>query len=205
MNNANHRSSIRLYSAADCPQSHKVRLVFAEKGIDVDIHQIVDSWPETIASVTPYGEAPVLFEQEAVIFNSNIIMEYLEERFPHPTLMPAEPLQKAQMKLMLYRIDRDWYSLWPDLVSSSNARASKARKQLLEDLIVLSPVFEQHPYFMSDEFSLVDCALAPLLWRLPSLKITLPPKASAIEDYAQRLFARDGFINSLSETEKQFR
>ncbi|MCC5795793.1 MAG: glutathione S-transferase N-terminal domain-containing protein [Methylophaga sp.] len=205
MNNANHRSSISLYSVPGCPQSHKVRLVFAEKGVDVDIHQIVDHWPEQIASVTPYGEAPVLVEQESVLFNSNIIMEYLEDRFPHPTLMPAEPLQKAQMKLMLYRIDRDWYSLWPDLVSTRNARASKARKQLLEDLIVLSPVFEQHHYFMSDEFSLIDCALAPLLWRLPSLKVKLPAKAKAIEHYANRLFARDSFVNSLSESEKQFR
>ncbi|MCK5881574.1 MAG: glutathione S-transferase N-terminal domain-containing protein, partial [Sinobacterium sp.] len=187
MANSNRRSTLTLYSDPSCPFSHRTRIVIHEKNIEAEIIDLVDGqWPEDVAAASPYGATPILFEREVTLFDSNIINTYFDERFLQPALMPSDPASRANVRLMLHRIDRDWYSLWNALIGIEKGKMSRARKTVLEDLTVLTPLFEKLPFFLSDDFSLLDCSLAPLLWRLPILKIKLPPKAQAIEDYAQR-------------------
>jgi len=204
--NSNRRSMMTIYSDPSCPFSHRTRIVMHEKEIEADIQDLIDgNWPEDIAAANPYGTAPILFERDITLFDSNIINSYFDERFLQPPLMPSDPSLRATARLMLYRIDHDWYSLWPALTGLEKGKMSKARKTIEEDLTVLAPLFSQSKYFMSDEFSLLDCSLAPLLWRLPSLKIKLPSKAKAVEDYAERIFARKSFQDSLSDIERAMR
>jgi RNA polymerase-associated protein len=196
----NRRAQLTVYSNPSCPFSHRTRFAIAEKNIDATIEEVIDGqWPEDIAAANPYNSFPLLVDRDLVLFDSNIINEYLEERYPHPRLLPIDPAEKAKMRLMQLRIDRDWYSLWPSLTST---KASKAHKTLKEDLTVLAPLFDEKPFFMSDEFSILDCAIAPLLWRLELLNIKLPTSAKAVEAYAARLFARDSFQASLSNSER---
>lgn len=204
MNN-NRRSMMTVFSDPACPFSHQMRIVMQEKAIDANIETLNGEWPEEVAAANPYGTGPTLFERDLVLFDSRVIIDYFDERFPHPPLMPVDPAARAKSRLMLHRIDRDWYSLWNALSGKERGKASKARKIIQEDLTVLAPLFESTPYFMSEEFSLLDCSLAPLLWRLPSLNIKLPESARAVERYAERIFARDSFQASLSDTEKTMR
>jgi len=206
MANSNRRSMMTVYSDPSCPFSHRTRIVMQEKNITANIEDVIDGqWPEDVAAATPYGTSPVLFDRDIVLFDSNIINNYFDERFLQPPLMPSDPASRAQARLMLHRIDKDWYSLWNSLLGIEKGKMSKARKTVQEDLTVLAPLFEQSAYFMSNDFSLLDCSLAPLLWRLPLLKIKLPPKAKAVEDYAERIFARDSFQASLSSVEREMR
>lgn len=177
-------------------------MVWFEKAIQADIEYIdPDNPPEDVIELNPYGNTPTLVDRELVLFDAKIIMEYLDERFPHPPLHPMEPVARAQARMLIHRIDRDWYSLLKEIETSGDKKASRTRKLLRERLIAAAPIFASKPYFLSDEFSLVDCALAPLLWRLPILGIDLPKEAAAINNYAQRLFSREGFQKSLSEKE----
>lgn len=195
-----------VYSDPSCPFSHRTRIVMHEKNIFANIEDIIDGqWPEDVAAANPYGTTPILFEHDITLFDSNIINTYFDERFLQPPLMPSDPASRANARLMLYRIDKDWYSLWNALLGLEKGKMSKARKTIEEDLTILAPLFAQSKFFMSDEFSLLDCSLAPLLWRLPMLKIKLPAKASAVEDYAQRIFARESFQASLSDQERAMR
>lgn len=206
MANSNRRATLTLYSDPSCPLSHRTRIVIHEKNIEADIIDLVEGqWPEDVAAASPYGATPILFEREVTLFDSNIINTYFDERFLQPALMPSDPASRANVRLMLHRIDKDWYSLWNALIGIEKGKMSRARKTVLEDLTVLTPLFEKLPFFLSEDFSLLDCSLAPLLWRLPILKIKLPPKAQAIEDYAQRIFARESFQASLSEIERDMR
>jgi len=206
MVNSNPRAMMTLYSDPECPFSHRARIVLHEKNISANVDDIIDGqWPEDIAAANPYGTTPVLVDRDLVLFESSIIVSYFDERFLQPPLMPVDPASRATARLMLHRIDKDWYSLWNALLGKEKGKATKARKTVLEDLTVLAPLFEQTPYFMSNDFSLLDCSIAPLLWRLPSLNIKLPPKAKAVEDYAQRIFARDSFQASLSDAERDMR
>ncbi|MDB2705743.1 glutathione S-transferase N-terminal domain-containing protein [Pseudomonadota bacterium] len=206
MVNSNRRSMMTVYSDPECPFSHRTRIVIQEKNITANIEDIVDGhWPEDIAAASPYGTTPVLFERDITLFDSNIINAYFDERFLQPPLMPSDPSSRASARLMLHRIDKDWYSLWNALMGLEKGKMSKARKTVEEDLTVLAPLFTQSKYFMSNEFSLLDCSLAPLLWRLPLLKIKLPAKAKAVEEYAERIFARPSFQASLSEQERAMR
>ena len=195
-----------LYSGASCPLSHRTRIAIAEKNIAVDIVTIDENnLPEDLIDLNPYSSVPTLVDRDLALYDSRIIMEYLDERYPHPPLMPVDPVSRARTRLMLYRIDRDWYSLL-DAIEGSNANHSVAGgKRLRDQLTVVAPVFEQKPFFMSDEFSLVDCAIAPILWRLPKWGIELPPQAKPLTDYSQRLFKRDGFRSSLTKAEKDMR
>lgn len=205
MNN-NRRSMITVYSDPLCPFSHQMRIVIQEKEIEADIRDLVSGeWPEEVAAANPYGTGPTLFDRDLVLFDARVIIDYFDERFPHPPLMPIDPVARAKARLMLHRIDKDWYALWDALSGREKGKASKARKIIQEDLTVLAPLFANSTYFMSDEFSLLDCTLAPLLWRLPALKIKLPESAGAVEAYAQRVFNRDSFKASLSEAEKAMR
>ncbi|ADE16875.1 Glutathione S-transferase domain protein [Nitrosococcus halophilus Nc 4] len=196
------RSVTILYSDPLCPRCHRTRIVVAEKNISTDIIDVEpDHLPEDLVQLNPYNSTPTLVDRDLVLYESKVIMEYFDERFPHPPLMPVDPISRARIRLMLYRIDQEWYRLLGNAPRSSIT--PKVRKMLIEDLTVLTPVFEKTPFFMNEEFSLLDCTLAPLLWRLPALDIKLPPQAKLIEEYANRVFARDSFQKSLSNAERE--
>ncbi len=201
---ANRRSAMALYSSATSPYSHRTRIVLAEKNINHDIHDVGEGErPEDLIDLNPYNTVPTLIDRDLVLYDSRIIMEYLDERFPHPPLMPVDPVSRANSKLFMYRIDRDMYSVLDQLEDGPDSRvATKLRKELRDSLTVIAPIFDQKPYFMSDEFTLVDCYMAPLLWRLPKYKIELPAQARSVNTYAERLFSRESFQMSLSEIER---
>ncbi len=195
----NRSSVITLYTSSTCAYSHMVRIVLAEKGINYNAIEVdKNDTPEDLKDINPYNEVPTLVDRDLILFEHQIVMEYLDERFPHPPLMQVDPVQRSQNKLMRHRIFRDWYCVIKD---SSAERI----KDLRDSLTVVSPLFEQESFFMSSEFSLMDCALLPLLWRLPSLGIILPAQAKAILEYSDRMFARESFQSSLSDAEREMR
>ncbi len=203
---ANRRSVMTLFSDATCPQSHRVRMVLAEKGITVEIVNIdPDNLPEDLIDLNPYQSVPTLVDRELVLYDPQVITEYLDERFPHPPLMPVDPVSRARSRLALYRINKDWYSLIGDLESAVEKTAAKARKTLRDSLAASVEVFGAKPFFLSDEFSLVDASIAPILWRLEHYRIELPAQAKPVLDYAARMFERDSFQASLTEAEKEMR
>ncbi|MDO6706430.1 stringent starvation protein SspA [Photobacterium sp. 1_MG-2023] len=204
---ANKRSVMTLYSDASDMYSHQVRIVLAEKGVSVEIELVEpDNLPEDLLDLNPYNSVPTLVDRELALYQAGIIMEYLDERFPHPPLMPVYPVARGNSRLMMYRIERNWYSLAEKVIKGTTDEAEKARKQLREELLALSPVFAEFPYFMSEEFSLVDCYLAPLLWRLPAMGIDLTGAGSKeVKAYMTRVFERDSFLASLTEAEREMR
>ena len=201
---ANRRSVMTLFSDATCPQSHRVRMVLAEKGITVEIVNIDPAnLPEDLIDLNPYQSVPTLVDRELVLYDTQVVTEYLDERFPHPPLMPVDPVSRARSRLALFRIEKDWYSLIRDLDSKDDKLVTRARKTLRDSLASNAEVFSAKPYFLSDEFSLVDAAIAPVLWRLKFYNIDLPAQARAVNEYAERMFARDSFKASLTEAEKE--
>lgn len=202
---ANKRSVMTLFSGSNDLYSHQVRIVLAEKGVSVDINYVsADFLPEDLIELNPYNSVPTLVDRELVLYQAQIIMEYLDERFPHPPLMPVYPVARGSSRLMMHRIENDWYSLAKRIQNNDNA--DEARRELKESLLALSPVFAEYPFFMSEEFSLVDCYMAPLLWRLPVLGIELTgPNAKAIKTYMLKMFEMDSFQASLTEVERELR
>lgn len=205
----NKRSIMTLYSSGRDPYSHRVRIVLAEKGVTFDVIDI-DTSPkaqEGLIELNPYGTPPALIDRDLILYNSEIIMEYLDERFPHPPLMPVYPVAKARSRLMIYRINKDWYSLMNTILNDISPAADKdaARKKLKDSISSVTPVLSEMPYFMSEEFSLVDCCIAPLLWRLPILEIELSEKCKPILDYAERVFKLESFQASLTDAEMMMR
>ena len=184
--------------------SHQVRIVLAEKGVGVEIsYTDPTKLPEDLMELNPYGTVPTLVDRELVLYKSHIIMEYLDERFPHPPLMPVYPVSRGQSRLMMHRIEQDWYSLAAQIFRGEGD-VETARNDLREALLSLAPVFAEMPYFMSEEFSLVDCYLAPLLWRLPALGIELNGGgAKDIHAYMNRIFSRSSFKASLTDQERE--
>ncbi len=202
---ANKRSVMTLFSNPQSAYSHRVRLVLMEKNITVDILDAdPQDLPEDVVDLNPYGTLPTLIDRDLVLYESRIVMEYLDERFPHPPLLPVDPVSRATTRLYLWRIDYDWYRLM-NLVLAEGKEATKARKQLKDRLVAANNVFASKPFFMSEEFTLADCSIAPLLWRLPKMGIDLPAQAADVSAYADRLFARPGFRLSLTEYEKELR
>ncbi len=198
------RTIMSLYSSSDDIYSHQVRIVLAEKGVNVEIFPVrKNEEPEELWALNPYGSLPTLIDRELVLYDAKIIMEYLDERFPHPPLLPVYPVARAETRKMMHRIERDWYVLFHDLVAGHEVQS--AQQQLLESLLGLEPVFADKTYFLSDEFSLLDCVIAPLLWRLPQLGVIIPTDALGLTHYMQRMFKRDSFQASLTETERQQR
>lgn len=198
------KSVMTLFTSPTCALSHCARLVLHEKGITADIEFFDSSEPpEDLLELNPTGESPTLIERDLVLYDSRIIMEYLDERFPHPPLHEMDPVSRANSRMIIKRIDQDWYQLLDEIQNSGEKKSARAKKMLKESLISAAPVFEAHPYFMSDDFSLIDCAMAPLLWRLPSLGIDINSLGTAITVYANRLFSREAFQESLSEAEKE--
>ena len=204
---ANRRSVMTLYSDAVDPASHAVRFVLAEKAINVEIHTVTsDNRPEDLNDLNPYNTILTLVDRELVLYEAQIIMEYLDERFPHPPLMPVDPVMRAQFRLALFRIESDWYSIAEEAESSSDGKlSSKSRKLLRESILQSSELFAARPFFLSDEFSLVDASIAPILWRLPLYGIELGGQAEAIERYMNRIFARRSFRQSMTELEQEMR
>ncbi len=193
-----------LFTTSTCALSHCARLVMYEKGVTADIEFFNSSEPpEDLLELNPTGISPTLIERNLVLYDSRIIMEYLDERFPHPPLHQMDPVSRANSRMLIKRIDQDWYHLLDEILNSGEKKSARAKKMLKESLIAATPVFESQPYFMSDEYSLIDCTMAPLLWRLPSLGIDINSLSPAIAAYAERLFAREAFQLSLSEEEKE--
>jgi RNA polymerase-associated protein len=183
-----------------------VRVVLAEKGIAVEITDVDSSEkPEDLLDLNPYNTVPTLVDRELVLYDPRAIMEYLDERFPHPPLMPVDPVSRARTRLALYRIEQDWYSLVPALESKGEKTSSKARKQLRDSLTASAEVFAAKPFFLSDEFSLVDASVIPILWRMKRYRVELPRQAKPVLDYAERMFARESVLASLSEAEREMR
>jgi RNA polymerase-associated protein len=187
--------------------SHRVRIVLAEKGVSVDVINTTSNEKlEDLLELNPYGTVPTLVDRDLVLYDANIIMEYLDERFPHPPLMPVYPVARAKTRLMIYRIDKEWSELVRKIETGKGDVVQTACKELRNYLIKLAPVFGSSAYFLNEEFSLVDCCIAPILWRLPAWGITLPPDAAKpVLKYAERIFARDSFQASLTEAEQELR
>ncbi|EGN74857.1 stringent starvation protein A [Aliidiomarina shirensis] len=203
---ANKRSVMTLYSGKDDLFSHQTRIVLAEKGVTVEIAFVEqDNQPEDLLQLNPYADnVPTLVDRELVLYKAQIIMEYLDERFPHPPLMPVYPVARGTSRLMMYRIERDWYALADTILKGTKKEAEAARQELKESLLALAPVFAEMPYFMSEEFTLVDCYLAPLLWRLPVYGIELAGAgAKEVKSYMLRVFDRESFRDSLTEDERE--
>ena len=197
---ANRRSVMNLFSSGLCPHSHSVRMVLAEKGITVEIVDVdVNHKPEDLLDLNPYNSVPTLVDRELVLYDPHTIMEYLDERFPHPPLMPVDPVSRARTRLALYRIQQDWYDLVPALESKGEKTSAKARKQLSDSLTASAEVFAAKPFFLSDEFSLVDALVTPIMWRLQKYRIELPRQAKAVSDYAERclLYTSDAADDSI--------
>jgi len=196
-----------LFSRPDDPWCHRARLVLAEKSIHVEVIDVErDKLPEDLMDLNPYHSVPTLVDRDLVLYDSRVIIEYLDERFPHPPLMPVDPVTRAQFRVALYRIERDWYTLAEQIMDDSNPKGGqRARKILRESILASAEVFKAKPYFLSDEFSLVDASIAPILWRLTHWQIDLPAPAQAIAKYADRLFSRPAFRRSLSHAEEEMR
>ena len=201
------RSSMTLFSDPTCQYSHRVRIVLAEKGVTVDIEDIdQNSVTEEILEANPYGTLPTLVDRDLALYQSTVVMEYLDERFPHPPLLPVYPVARAESRLWVYRIERDWCVLIDQIKGNPESKeADAARKELKESLISIATIFDDMPYFMSEEFTLVDCCLAAMLWRLPELGIILPinRQVKPLHDYMNRLFDRPCFQESLTDLERE--
>ncbi|MGD8570782.1 MAG: glutathione S-transferase N-terminal domain-containing protein [Gammaproteobacteria bacterium] len=201
---ANRKSVMTLFSSDNDLHCHRVRIVLAEKSINFEVIGVTpDSPPEDLMELNPYGAVPTLVDRDLVLYDSQVIMEYLDERFPHPPLMPVDPVSRGRARMTLCRIQRDWDTLVNRIIAGDDV--AQAAKELRESLTVVAPIFEQKPFFMNDELSLMDCAVAPILWRLPLYGIELPPQASALTDYAERLFNLDSFQASLTDAEREIR
>ncbi|MBE1299841.1 MAG: stringent starvation protein A [Alteromonadaceae bacterium] len=200
----NKRSIMTLFSDTLDIYSHQVRIVLAEKGVGVEINYVdPNNLPEDLLDLNPYGTVPTLVDRELVLYHSHIIMEYLDERFPHPPLMPVYPVSRGQSRLMMHRIEQDWYVLAEAILKGEGDVEAK-RNELRESILALAPVFAEQPYFMSEEFSLVDCYLAPLLWRLPQFGIELNGAGSReVKNYMNRVFERASFTASLTDQERE--
>ena len=195
-----------LYSTITCPYSHRCRIVLREKDMDF---QVIDVDPnnrsEDLAVMSPDGKAPVLVERDLVLYESNIINEYIDDRFPHPQLMPADPVMRARARLLLYRFEQELFCHLDTFDSSDQKAIDKARAVITDNLTVISPIFEKQKFMLGEEFSMLDVAIAPLLWRLEHYEIRLPKQAAPLLKYSERLFSRPLFIDALSASEKMMR
>ena len=204
---SNRRSVMTLFSRPTDIHSHRARLVLAEKNINIEISNIPGpELPEDLMDLNPYHSVPTLVDRDLTLYDSRVIIEYLDERFPHPPLMPVDPVTRAQFRLALFRIETDWYSIAEEAENSNDGKlGTKSRKLLRESILQSMELFGARPYFLSEEFSLVDCTIAPLLWRLPAYGVDLGPDAEPIEDYMTRVVARRSFQQSLTELEQEMR
>ncbi|SMF51242.1 RNA polymerase-associated protein [Alteromonadaceae bacterium Bs31] len=203
------RSSMTYFSDGRDHYSHRVRIVLAEKGVTVDVVECDPSnIPDELRELNPYGSLPTLVDRDLTLYETRVMMEYLDERFPHPPLLPVYPVARAESRQFIYRIENDWCPLVSILKNSAGTEAADAAaKELKDSLVAIAPIFGEKPFFMSEEFTLVDCCLAPILWRLESYGVQLPRTRQAIPllEYMDRMFRRDSFQESLTELEREMR
>ena len=203
------RSSMTFYSDGSSHYSHRVRIVLAEKGVTVDVIEVDENnRPEDLIDLNPYNSLPTLVDRDLVLYESKVMMEYLDERFPHPPLLPVYPVARGSSRQYIYRIERDWCVLVDQITANKDpSEVEAARKELRESLLAVAPIFAEKPFFMSDEFTLVDCCLGPILWRLPVLGIDIPltKQSKPLLAYMDSLFERESFQASLSEIEREMR
>jgi RNA polymerase-associated protein len=199
------RSTMALYSSDRSIHCHRVRFVLAEKGINVDIIDITndESASADLAELNPYNETPTLVDRDLLLYNAGVINDYLDERYPHPPLMPVDPVSRARLRLIHHRVIRDWYPLAEEIENASAANADKARAQLKEGIIAANELFKHSDFVLGDELSLVDCTLAPLFWRLPAYGIDLGKPGASVQAYIQRLISRRSFKVSLTRAERE--
>ena len=199
---ANRRSAILLFSLPNCLESHRTRIVIKEKEISAEIHEVdLNAIPEEVKILSPYDEYPSLVDRELVLQNSRVIIEYLDERFPHPPLLPVDPISRAKFRLALNEIEHNWYSKYAEAYNDEVLDANFVT-QIKNYFLEIAPLIKKK-FFMSDDFGLVDCSIAPLLWRLRSLDFDLAENNKVIADYSERIFEREAFLDSLTETEKE--
>lgn len=195
-----------LYSGTTCPYSHRCRIVLFEKGMDFNVIDVdMTNKHEDLAVINPHSQVPVLVERDLVLQQANIINEYIDERFPHPQLMPADPVMRSKARLGLYEFERDLYAHVADLESSNQKVADKARATIRDNLTQIVPLFSKQQYILGDEFSMLDVAIAPLLWRLGHYGIELPKQAAPLLKYAERIFSRPAYIEAMTPSEKAMR
>jgi RNA polymerase-associated protein len=197
------------FSDSTSHYSHRVRIVLAEKGVTVDLVEADEAHPPAeLADLNPYNSLPTLVDRDLVLYESKVMMEYLDERFPHPPLLPVYPVARAESRLFIHRIEKDWGSLVDAIQHTrSDNVVKKSVKELRESIIGIAPIFAEKRFFMSDEFTLVDCCIAPILWRLPSLGVELraSKQTKPLQAYMDRLFNRESFQESLTEQEREMR
>jgi stringent starvation protein A len=200
---ASRRAVMTLFSAPSEPQSHRVRIVLAEKANDMDVISVVPGrYPEDLLDLNPYRSLPTLVDRDLVLYDARVIIDYLDERFPHPPLMPVDPVLRAQFRLAMYRIERDWYGLAEQIERESDRKnQARLKKELRDAMLESADLFKIKPYFLSEEFSVVDATIAPILWRMRRYEIELPPQAQAMSRYAAAILARPTFRASLSDVE----
>lgn len=203
------RATMTFFSDPKDHYSHRVRIVLAEKSVAVEVVDVDPAqYPAELSELNPYNTLPTLVDRELTIYETRVMMEYLDERFPHPPLLPVYPVTRAEIRQVMYRVEVDWCP-WVDMITRSpNKEAvAQARKDLRNTLVAIAPIFGDKPFFMSEEFTLVDCCLAPILWRLPSLGVDLPKtrQTAALYEYMTRMFERESFLASLTEAEKELR
>ena len=199
------RNTLTLFSSVDDVLCHRVRLVLAAKGVTYDLVPVdAQNPPEDLIHLNPYHSVPTLVERELVLYAASVVSEYLDERYPHPPLMPVDPLSRARLRLAMVRLEKEWLPLVEQIVAAGK-NVDAARKRLRDALVASLPLFKAAKFFLNPEMSLADCALAPLVWRLPSLGVSLPREASVILDYGERIFRNPGFTRSLTAEEKALR
>lgn len=200
------RNALTLFSARDCVVCHRVRLVLAAKGVTYEL-VIVDpaNPPEDLVDLNPYHSVPTLVDRDLVLYAASVVSEFLDERYPHPPLMPVDPLSRARLRLAMLRLEHEWVPHVQAIQNGTKSQAEAGRKRLKELLIASLPLFKASKFFLNPEMSLADCAVAPIIWRLPALNITLPKEAKVIEDYGMRIFRNPGFARSLTPEEKALR
>lgn len=200
------RNALTLFSAVDDVVCHRVRLVLAAKGVTYDFIAVdPQDPPEDLIDLNPYHSVPTLVERDLVLYAASVVSEYLDERYPHPPLMPVEPLARARLRLAMLRIEHDWVPQVQAIQLGNKQQVDAGRKRLKELVAQTVPLFKAHKFFLNSEMSLADCAMAPIIWRLEALGVGLPKDGKVIEDYGNRIFRNPGFVRSLTEQEKKLR
>ena len=197
---------MKLYSGTQCLFSHACRFVLKEKDIECDVVFSNDKQvEETVAELNPYGETPMLADRDLVLYDGMVVNEYLDERFPHPPLMPSDPTSRAKAKVMMARLRRDWLDGVQNCMASGTKLEKSLNRSLSDGLVAMSAHFSENKHALGEDFSLVDAYLAVLLWRLPHLKVNLPRQGGRMLDYGKRIFAKSAFQESLSTVEREMR
>lgn len=200
------RNALTLFSAPDCVVCHRVRLVLAAKGVSYELVPVDPAKPpEDLLDLNPYHSVPTLVDRDLVLYSASVVSEYLDERYPHPPLMPVDPLSRARLRLAMLQIEKNWVPQVQAIQSGNKMQAEAGRKALRELLLGSLPLFKAAKFFLNPEMSLADCAMAPIIYRLPSLGVALPKEAKLIEDYGMRIFRNPGFVRSLTPEERQLR